>query len=130
MQPGSYVVQLVGCDDPNPFKHFCIHADAVDHGRRCVETGEAERAIIYAVADTSDARTAIAAVQMGKAEYIQTCSRHASETEIEDAKDRAFKAALQAGPQAVLKFLGLPKDPTDQSSQAGTSGQPSHNSRS
>jgi hypothetical protein len=111
MQSGSYVVHLVGCDDPNPFKHFVMHADAVAYGQSRVQSGGAEQAVIYAVADTSDARAAIAAFRTGKATYVQSCSRHASEAEIEAANKQAWEAARTGGPQALLKFLGLTKGP-------------------
>jgi hypothetical protein len=110
MQSGSYVVRFVGCDDAVPFKHFSVRADAVDHGQRRVDYGGAEQALIYAVADTSDARAAIAAVQAGKATHVQTCVRHATEAEVETAKEQAREAARKAGPRAFLKYLGLEKD--------------------
>jgi hypothetical protein len=113
MQSGSYVVHLVGCDNPDPFKHFGMRADAVAYGQSRVQSGEAEQAIIYAVADTSDARTAITAFRTGRATYVQSCSRHASEAEIEAANERAWEAARTGGPQAVLRFLGLVKGPPD-----------------
>ncbi|HKM70218.1 MAG TPA: hypothetical protein VJX94_09190, partial [Stellaceae bacterium] len=65
VQSASYVVHLVGCDDPIPFKQFASRADAVAHGRDGVQSGHAERANIYAVADTN-AASAIAAVKMGE----------------------------------------------------------------
>ena len=77
------------------------------YGQSRVQSGAAEQAVIYAVADISDARPAIAALQAGKAAYVQSCSRHASETEIEAANEQAWKAAQTGGPQALLKFLGF-----------------------
>lgn len=77
-----------------------------------MQSGDAERANVYVVADANGTRAAIAAVQMGKAEYIQSCSRHASEAEIEAANEQAWEAARKGGPQALLKFLGLVKDPS------------------
>ena len=82
-----------GCDDPFPFKHFGARADAVAYGQSRVQSGAAEQAVIYAVADISDARPAIAALQAGKAAYVQSCSRHASETEIEAANEQAWKSS-------------------------------------
>ncbi len=110
MQSASYVVHLVGSDDPNPFKHFGMRADAVAHGESRVQSGDAEQAVIYAVADTNNARAAIAAVQRGKATYLQSCFRQASDAEIEAANEQAWETARRAGPQAVLKLLGLVKD--------------------
>jgi|SRR5689334_9491927 hypothetical protein len=107
MQSASHVVRLVGCDDAVPFKHFNVHADAVDYGRSCLDYGGAEQALIYAVADTSDARAAIAAVQAGKATHVQTCVRHATEAEVETAKEQAREAARKVGPRAFLKYLGI-----------------------
>ena len=109
MPSNSYVVHLVGCDDAVPFKHFSVRADAVAYGRSRVQSGGAERADIYAVPDTN-APAAIAAVQAGKATYVQRCSRHASEAEIESADKREEEAAWKAGSRAVLKYLGLVKD--------------------
>jgi hypothetical protein len=83
----SYVVHLIGCDDDPPFKHFGARADAVEHGRSKVRTGNAELANIYEVADT-DGAAAIAQWQAGNATHIQTCSRQASDAEIEKANQR------------------------------------------
>jgi hypothetical protein len=110
MTATSYVVHLLECDDAVPFKHYSVRADAVAYGRSRVQSGDAEQADIYAVADTSDARAAIAAFKVGKASYVQSCSRHASEADIESANRRAWEAARKAGPRAVLKYLGLAKD--------------------
>jgi hypothetical protein len=71
---------------------------------------------IYFVAHTNDAAAAIAAVQKGNAKLVQSCSRHPSEAEIEAANNRAREEAEKAGPQAMLKHLGLidrvdPPDP-------------------
>jgi len=66
MQSGSYVVHLVGCDDPIPFKHFGVRADAVAYGQSRVQSDDAERADVYLVDDATDARAAIAAFQMGR----------------------------------------------------------------
>ena len=111
MQSGSYVVHLVGCDDPNPFKYFGMRADAVAYGKSRVQLGDAEQAVIYAIAETSDARAAIAAFQTGKATYVQSCSRRASAAEIEAANEQAWETARTGGPQALLEFLGLTKGP-------------------
>jgi hypothetical protein len=77
-----------------------------------VQSGDAERADIYEVAETS-ARAAIAAFQMEKATFIQTCSRRASEAEIEAANkeieaanQQGWEAALKKGPEAALRFIG------------------------
>jgi hypothetical protein len=76
MQSGSYVVHLVGSDDPNPFKQFGEQTDAVNHGRNSVQEGKAERADVFFVGDTTNAPATIAAVQKGEATYIQSYSRH------------------------------------------------------
>jgi hypothetical protein len=108
MLSGSYVVHLVGCDDPIPFKHFRLRADAVAYGQSRVQSDDAERADVYLVDDATDARVAVAAFQMGKASYVQSCTRHASVAEIEAAIELAWEAARKGGPQTLLKFLGLP----------------------
>ena len=79
MQSGSFVVYLVGGDNPYPFKQFAARADAVAHGSTSVQLGEAERARYFEVG-TTDARAAIEAVKVGKATYVQSCVRHASES--------------------------------------------------
>jgi hypothetical protein len=76
MQSASYVVHLIGCDDDPPFKHFGARADAVEHGRSEVQSGNAELANIYEVAG-KDGVAAIALWQAGNATHIQTClGRH------------------------------------------------------
>jgi hypothetical protein len=107
-QSGPFVVHLVGCDDSVPFKQFSTHADAVRFARDSVQSDKAERADVYAVADASDAATAIAAVKMGNAAYVQSCVRHATEAEVDAAYGRTWAEATKAGPRAVLKLLGLP----------------------
>ena len=104
MQSGSFVVYLVGGD--YPFKQFAARADAVAHGSTSVQLGEAERADIFEVG-TADARAAIEAVKVGKATYVQSCIRHASEAETEAANKRAWEEAQKAGLQAVAKYFGL-----------------------
>jgi hypothetical protein len=111
MPSSSFVVHLVGCEDPIPFKHYRTRADAVDCGQRRVQSGDTELANIYIVADASDTGAAIAAFKMGKASYVQCCSRHASEAEIDASNEQAWEAARRGGPQALLKFLGF-KDPS------------------
>ena len=109
----SYVVHLKGCDDDPPFKHFGARADAIEHGRSKVQSGNAELANIYEVADT-DGVAAISLWQAGNATHIQTCSRHASESEIETANQQAWDTAEKAGTRALLKHIGLiPHDAPD-----------------
>jgi hypothetical protein len=111
--PASYVVHLIGCEDDPAFKHFGARADAVEHGRSKVQSGDAELANVYEVACT-DGAAAIALWQRGYATHIQTCSRQASDSEIETANRRAWDAAEKAGPRALLKRLGLiPRDAPD-----------------
>ena len=113
MHSGSYVVNFIGSDDPVPYKHFGAHTDAVAEGRKSVQSEYAERAVIYLVAETNDAAVVVAAVKMSKARCIQICTPYASEAEIETANNRAFEEAAKAGPQAMLKHLGLRDDPPD-----------------
>jgi hypothetical protein len=106
MQSASYVVHLIGCDDDPPFKHFGARADAVEHGRSEVQSGNAELANIYEVAGT-DGVAAIALWQAGNA-------THTSDSEIETANQRAWDTAQKAGSYAVLKYLELiPRDAPD-----------------
>jgi hypothetical protein len=52
----------------------------------------------------------------GNAAHIQTCSRQASESEIDAANRRAVETARKAGPFALLKYLGVfPRDAPDPS---------------
>jgi hypothetical protein len=114
MQSASYVVHLVDCDDPHPFKHFTARADAVKYGTSQVQSGAAELANIYEVADTDKPATAIARLQAGKAVQLQTISRQASNSEIDAANRDAFETAKKAGARALLKHLGLiPRDAPD-----------------
>jgi hypothetical protein len=110
----SYIVHLEACDDVPPFKHFRARAAAVEYGRSRIQSGDAELANIYEVASADDTATAIALWQAGKAAHIQTCSRHASDSEIEAANRHAWETAQKAGPRALLKYLGLiPRDAPD-----------------
>jgi hypothetical protein len=107
MQSACYVVHLEACDDVPPFKHFRARADAVEYGRSRVQSGGAELANIYEVAGADDAATAIALWQVGNAAHMQTCSRQASDPEIEAANRHGWETAQKAGPRALLKYLGL-----------------------
>ena len=114
MQSVSYIVHLVDCNDTPPYKHFRARADAVEYGRGRVQSGDAERANIYEVADTDDAATAIARWRAGSATLILTCSKQASDSEIEIANRDVWETAQKAGPRALLKLLGLiPRDAPD-----------------
>jgi hypothetical protein len=105
----SYVVHLVGSDDPKPFKHFGARVDAATYANERAGSGEVDRADIYLVPDAKDAVAAVAAVQMGAAKLVESRSPRASEAEIEAAHMREWESAVKLGPHAVLKFLGLPK---------------------
>jgi hypothetical protein len=104
---GSFVVHLIGSDDPKPFKHFGMYPHAAAYGRPIVQAGEAERADIYFVLDESNPAAAVAAVKLGRAKLLHSQSHHASEAQIESHKERALNEALKAGPEAFLKFLRL-----------------------
>jgi hypothetical protein len=81
-----------------------------------VQSGAAERANIYEVAGADDAATAIALWHAGNAAHVQTCSRQASDSEIDAANRRAVETARKAGPFALLKYLGVfPRDAPDPS---------------
>jgi hypothetical protein len=71
-----------------------------------VQIGDAERGDIYVI-DAAAPAAAIAAVQMGAAELIESCTPHASEAEIEAATQRRWEEARKLGGEAMLKFLGL-----------------------
>jgi hypothetical protein len=97
----------MGSDDPQSFKHFGARPSAVEYARGRVQAGEAERGDIYVVADATSPKTAIAAVQKGTAELIQSLTLHASQAEIEAAVKHRWEEAQKQGADAVLKFLGL-----------------------
>jgi len=82
---GSFVVRLVGNENPDPFKQFGAHADAVAYGRNSLQLGEANR-LKYSRLLKNYVRAAIVAVKTRKATYVQSRVRHASEREREDRK--------------------------------------------
>jgi|HubBroStandDraft_2_1064218.scaffolds.fasta_scaffold2435612_1 hypothetical protein len=43
MQSGSYLVRLVGRDDPKPFRHYSVRVVAVRNGQDKVQSVSAER---------------------------------------------------------------------------------------
>jgi hypothetical protein len=53
----SFVVRLEGSEDPSPFKHFRLRADAVEHRRSAADNDETARtrADVFEV-DTDDTR--------------------------------------------------------------------------
>lgn len=108
MPSGSYVVHFLGCEDRMPFKHFDKHSDAVSHAQSRVQSGGAEQANVYMVADVDNAGVAIAAVKKGKAQYVQTCTRHASEVEI---AEQLRGVAQKGGLLALLRYVRLIKAP-------------------
>jgi len=92
-----------------PFKAFSARPSAIIFARDQVGN-DAERALIFEVADTDDARAAIAAVKMGEGEFVGTkCQRlsEAEEAEYKRARTRERQRAKKLGPDAALKFLGL-----------------------
>ena len=66
MQSGSFVVRLVGSDNPDPFKQFGATLTPWHTEGTAYNQGEAEQAEIFAVAETNDARAAIEAVKTGR----------------------------------------------------------------
>jgi hypothetical protein len=107
MTAKSFVVHLVGSDDPKPFKHFELHHNAAAYVRERVTAGDADRADIYIVSDAAGAAAAVAAVKMGAAELLESRTPHATDAKIQAANLREWDRAVKSGPQAVLKFLGL-----------------------
>jgi hypothetical protein len=105
----SFVVHLVGTDNPHPFKHFAQRVDAAAYAASLVQSGEADRADIYSVSD-ADARAAVDAVKTGAAELIDSKSRRMSDAEALALQEQAFEDARKQGPRALLKFLGLIAD--------------------
>jgi hypothetical protein len=110
MEDATYVVQLVGRID-SPFKHFRARAHARAFADGQVRIGETERALIYKVS-VADPREAIAAVKIGEAELVDVRYSTPSDEELQRDTQRDWKIAVARGPEAILKFLGLPTDPT------------------
>jgi hypothetical protein len=106
--PGpSYVVRLVGSDEPQPFKHFRSHETAVGYASESVKGGQAERADIYRVPNEIDPRPAVEAVKTGAADLIECRSARPSDAETYAAWKKAWDEAVKQGPDAMLKLLGL-----------------------
>jgi hypothetical protein len=102
----SFVVHLVGTDNPHPFKHFSHRVDAAAYAASLVRSGDADRADIYSVSEV-DARAAVNAVKASAAELIHSKSPQMSDVEALALQQRAFDEAVKQGPQALLKYLGL-----------------------
>jgi hypothetical protein len=106
MDEPTYVVHSRDSDDPQLFKHFSGLPAARVFAAKQVETSATDRAEIWAVRAT-DARAAVAALKMGEGELVELRSPHASEAELQREREREWKIAVNRGPEAVLKFLGL-----------------------
>ena len=102
----SYVVRSRECDDFYPFKHFSALPPARAFATKQVETQVAERAEIWAV-HAGDARAAVAALKMGQGEFVELRAPRASQAELQRELERDWKIAVNRGPDAILKFLGL-----------------------
>jgi hypothetical protein len=107
----SFVVQLIGTENPDPFKHFGSRANAQDFAASNVQSNEAESANIYRVTDANNAGDAIDMVKAGKATLINARSRHATDAEALAANERAWHKAREAGPEALLEHLGYKLPP-------------------
>jgi hypothetical protein len=107
----SYAVQLIGTENPKHFKHFGARASADAFASNKVQSEEAELACIYSVIDAANPNEAVDMVKMGKATLIGARSRHASEAEALAATETAWKRAREAGPEALLDYLGYKLPP-------------------
>jgi hypothetical protein len=107
----SYIVQLVRTESPHPFKHFGALARAQDFASSQLQSEEAELANIYSVTDAASPYEAIDMVRAGKATLIAAKSRQASDAEALAASERALKQAREAGPEALLEYLGYKLPP-------------------
>lgn len=81
----TFVVHLIDTDDPHPLKHFMTRGDAIAFATTQLSDGNASRADIYEVADTSNPRAAVAAVVMGAASLLESRGPRVSEAEQERA---------------------------------------------
>ncbi len=66
---------------------------------------------IYCVTDADNAYNAIDMVKAGKATLINTRSRHATDAEALAANELAWQKAREAGPEALLEYLGYKLPP-------------------
>ncbi len=106
MDEPSYVVYSRDCDDPHPFKHFSALPAARAFANKQLETLVTERTEIWAV-HAVDARAAVAALKKGEGELVELKAPGTSQAELQRELERDWKIAINRGPNAVLKFLGL-----------------------
>ena len=102
----SYVVHLVGTENPHPFRHFAHRVDAAAFAASAVQSGAADRAKIYSVAE-AEPRAAIEAVKTGAAELVDIKSPRATDADILAAEQEALTTARKQGMHAVLKLMGI-----------------------
>lgn len=103
----SYAVHLVESGEGSPFKSFSLRSDAIAFAEQELREGDASRADVYLVRNTTNAPAAIAAVKMTAAELVDTRVSRFTEAELKRADERASEQAQKDGPNAVLKYLGL-----------------------
>jgi hypothetical protein len=107
----SFVVQLIGTESSQPFKYFGSRATAQDFAASRVQSKEAESANIYRVTGAANPYEAVGMVKAGKATLIHARSRHATDAEALEANERAWQKAREAGPEALLQYLGYKLPP-------------------
>jgi hypothetical protein len=91
-----------------PFKAFSARPSAIIFASDPV--GNDAVALIFEVADSDDARAAIAASRWAKVNLWELKCQHlseAEEAEYERARNCEWERAKKLGPDAALKFLGL-----------------------
>jgi hypothetical protein len=89
-----------------PYKAFSGRPSAISFANEQVAI-DAEKALIFEVPDTDDARKAIAAVGMAAATLIDARVSKASDAELKRSDEKAWERAQKLGPDAMLKYLGL-----------------------
>ncbi len=104
---GAFVVYLLETDQVPPFKVFSKSEDADAYAKSAVKSDLSASAEIYLVAETDDARAAVAAVQTGNGKLLFQRSRQRTSEEIKRDNDLAWKKAQEEGPDAMLAYLGL-----------------------
>ena len=101
----SYVVCLVGQDDPEPFAHFLAQTDADRYAGGSVNSRGVERAYVFGVG-TTVTRAAFSAVLNGEAELVDVAVHGMLQAQdVDGAHKRAWEQARQGGADAIRRFL-------------------------
>lgn len=94
--PPSFVVHLVGADEAQQYKQFSSRAEAVAFAQSQIDAHEVNRADIYEVVASSDARKDIQLVKAGGGTLVAPKQRQPTLQEIDQAEYRARVHRLRA----------------------------------